>query len=96
MKFDLVVTRHKELITYLKELNLVDDNVEVIDHASSDKIKNKKVIGILPHSLSCVTELFGEIPLVIPIDMRGKQLTIDQIREFAKPLQVYKVEKIEI
>lgn len=93
--FDIVITRHKELVSYLKELNVIDENVVVVEHATPDIVKNKKVVGVLPHSLSCLTELFCEVPLFIPQEMRGKNLTIEQIKEYAQPLQTYKVRKVE-
>ena len=67
--FDVVVTRHKELVQYLKEIGVVDEHVEVIEHATAENINDKNVIGVLPHSLSCLTETFAEVPLNIPQEM---------------------------
>ena len=91
IKVDLIVTRHLALVELAKELNLADDSVEVIAHASPDAIAGKNVLGVLPHSLSCLCETFTEIPLVLPAELRGQELTIEQMRKFAKAPVTYKV-----
>ena len=56
----LVITRHPALVEYLKEIKLVDADVEVIEHASPEMVKDRCVYGVLPHSLSCLTKSFTE------------------------------------
>lgn len=80
---DIIVTRHKGLVEFLKEEKLVTDNVKVVLHATEEDVKNKHVIGVLPRALSCLTASFTEIPLEIPYRFRGTELSVNQIREFA-------------
>ena len=91
----IVVTRHKALVEYLKEINLVKENVRVISHAVPKDITGQKVIGVLPHSLSCLTESYTEVPLFVPVELRGKELTLEQIREYAQEPATYKVKQIK-
>lgn len=91
-KIDLIVTRHSALIDYLKELGLADEATEVVVHATPDVIRGKHVCGVLPHSLSCLCESFTEVPLNLPVDLRGVELTLEQVREYSCPAVTYKVE----
>jgi len=90
----LVVTRHPALVDYLREINLADESVEVISHASPEAIQGKDVCGVLPHSLSCLCNSFTEVPLNLPPELRGQELTLDQIRQFASDPVTYKVSKL--
>jgi len=92
MKFDVVVTRHHGLVEYLEELGLVDPNtVDVLAHASPAMITGKHVCGVLPHSLSCLTASFTEIPLALPPELRGVELTAEHVRQYAGNPVTYRV-----
>ena len=91
---DLIVTRHAGLVEYLVQEGLVQDGVEVISHASPEAISGKHVCGVLPHSLSCLCASFTEVPLFLPAELRGKELTVEQVREFAQPISIYQVTKV--
>ncbi|MBT3807684.1 MAG: hypothetical protein HOG03_24315 [Desulfobacula sp.] len=92
MKFNLIVTRHKGLVEYLILKGIVDSNINVTAHASPDIVQGKHVIGVLPHSLSCLTKSFSEIPLNLPQELRGKELTCEDIERYAGKLVTYMVE----
>lgn len=94
-KIDLVVTRHPGLVEYLRELGLVDENVEVINHASPEVVAGHHVCGVLPHSLSCMTSMFTEIPLNLPAELRGKELTLEDMRQYSSKPITYKVKIIK-
>ena len=89
MKIDLVVTRHPGLVQYLLEQGLIDSYTRVVSHATSEDVAGRHVCGVLPHSLSCLTLSFSEVPLKLPPDLRGKELALDQVREFAEPMVTY-------
>lgn len=92
---DVIVTRHKALIEYLLEEGIVDkDNYKVITHATPEEISGKHVFGVLPHGLSCLTASFTEIPLFLPLEMRGKELTKEDIYEYAGEPSTYIVKKL--
>ena len=92
-KFEIVVTRHPSLVNYLEEMGLTSKNVQVLTHAGPDDVKGKDVCGVLPHSLSCLTASFTEVPLVLPAELRGTELTLEQIKRYAKPPVTYIVRR---
>ncbi|WP_156298869.1 CRISPR-associated protein Csx16 [Streptobacillus canis] len=92
---DLVVTRHKTLVEYLKNNNIISKDCEVIEHASAENVKDKDVIGVLPHSLSCLTNTFTEIVLNIPFEKRGMELTLEEIEKYILSIKKYKVKEIK-
>ena len=77
----VVVTRHPALITYLVEVGLVQEGVEVVSHADEASVRGKHIVGVLPLRLAALAASITEIPLIIPPDLRGVELSIDQIRE---------------
>ena len=93
-KFDLVITRHEALVAYLAEKGLINPNCQVETHASPDLVRGKRVIGVLPHSLSCLTESFTEIPLCLPQELRGKELILADVRKYAGQPATYKVTRL--
>ena len=94
MKIDLIVTRHPGLVEYLIEAGVVSSNVEVIAHASPQAITGRHVCGVLPHSLSCLTASFTEVPLRLTPELRGKELTVEDVRAIACPPVTYQIEVI--
>jgi putative CRISPR-associated protein (TIGR02620 family) len=94
MKIDLIVTRHPGLVQYLTEEGIVSADVETISHASPEAITGRHVLGVLPHSLSCLTASFTEIPMRLPAELRGKELTVEDVRKYAGAPVTYHVEVI--
>ena len=91
---DLIVTRHPGLVEYLREIGLATTKTKVISHASPEAVTGKHVCGVLPHSLSCLCASFTEIPLTLPVELRGAELTVEQVREFSGPAVTYQVTKL--
>lgn len=92
MKFDIVITRHRALVEYLLKRGLIIDTTQVISDVRGGKvelIRGKHVIGVLPHALSCLCASFTEIPMNVPFELRGTELTIEQVEQFAQPIQTY-------
>ncbi|NIU02079.1 MAG: hypothetical protein GWN01_14560 [Nitrosopumilaceae archaeon] len=80
----IVITRHKALVEYLREIGLVDDETEIIQHCDNPEvIKGKTVIGPVPLHLAALARSIINIPLNIPKELRGQELTLEQVREFA-------------
>lgn len=90
-KITTIITRHPGLVQYLQEIGLADSTTEVLSHATPDNVAGKHVCGVLPHSLSCLTASFTEVPLILPAELRGVELTLEQVRQYAKPAVTYKV-----
>lgn len=95
-RVDLVVTRHPGLVEYLRELGLATDSVEVVAHATPENVAGKRVCGVLPHSLSCLCNTFTEVPLNLPAELRGQELTLEQVRLFAGEPVTYTVRSVEM
>ena len=94
IKIELVVTRHPGLVEYLAGEGLIPVGVEVISHATTEKVAGKHVLGVLPHSLSCLTASYTEVPLRLSPEMRGKELTAADVAAIAGDPVTYRVEKI--
>lgn len=88
----VVVTRHANLVDYLTEVGvIVEGEYTLIEHAAPDAIRGKHVVGILPHSLSVLCASFTEVPLHVPAEKRGTELSIEDLREYAQPAVTYVV-----
>ena len=88
----LVVTRHKALFSYLLEKGIVAENTPVLTHVTSDEVKDHDVIGVLPLHLAALTKTVTEIPLNIPKELRGKELTLTQVRQYAGNPVTYNIQ----
>lgn len=90
----ILVTRHDGLVDYLKEIGLIDDSTKRLTHVTVDDVKGHDVIGNLPMSLASNANTITEIPLTIPADMRGKELSTEDVRKYAGEQTTYKVVKL--
>lgn len=90
----LIVTRHKALVeVLLNDFGLVD--VEIIEHATPEKIKGRNVIGILPIYLASLCDTITALNLNLPPELRGVELSEDQVREYMGDLTTYEVRSLE-
>lgn len=94
-RIDTVITRHPGLVQYLMEIGLADSGTEVLAHATPENVRGKHVCGVLPHSLSCLTSGFTEVPLSLPAELRGVELTVEQVRVYAGQPVTYRVEVVK-
>lgn len=93
---DLVVTRHTGLVQYLLDHDLVDKYTRVIPHATPNEVRNKRVCGVLPHSLSCLCDTFTEVPLLnLPPELRGVELSYGQLKQYAGAPVTYQVRRVD-
>ena len=92
--FKIIITRHPGLVEYLKEEGIISEGIQVSSHASPELVTGKHVIGVLPHSLPCLTASFSEVPLRFTPEMRGQELTCQQIRAIAGKLVTYSVKEV--
>ena len=92
--FDVIVTRHVGLVEYLIKKGLATNTTAVVTHANASVVRGRKVCGVLPHSLSCLTDSFTEIPLALPLDLRGKELSGEEIEKYAGEPITYTIRKV--
>jgi len=79
----LVVTRHQALVAYLKEVGLVDEGVVVLSHVTEDDVAGRHVVGVLPLRLAALAASVTEVSLNLPQELRGTELSIEQVRQYA-------------
>ena len=87
----IVVTRHQALVQYLIELGIISAETPVISHATQEEVQGKDVIGVLPLSLASYARSVTEIPLALTPEDRGKELSLDRLKEIAGSPTTYRV-----
>lgn len=91
----VVVTRHKGMVDYLVYMGYIPSDANVISHVTDSSIlKGKTVWGVLPHSLSSLCSVFCEVPLNLPPEFRGKELSMEEMSRFAGPAKCYQVKVV--
>jgi hypothetical protein len=90
----VIVTRHAALVEVLAEdYGYVGP---VISHATADDVRGKCVVGVLPLHLAAVAESVTEVTLNLPPELRGKELTVEEVRKHLKGLTTYRVEEVPV
>lgn len=93
MSNTILVTRHPALRDFALELGLIDENTPSLTHVSVEDVEGKDVIGVLPHHLSCHANSITEVALNIPAKMRGQELSLEQVRQYATGVSTYQVRR---
>jgi hypothetical protein len=96
MQIDIVVTRHRPLVTWLREQGIIDDTTPVIEHATISDVAGKHVLGVLPHWLSSKAASVTEVEMsgLTAADreaMTRGDLSIERMREVAGAVRTYQV-----
>ena len=96
-KMIIVVTPHQAFVDYCLEKKIIEEGkYKLLPRVQNyDEIRNQDVVGILPLHLACLCNTVTEIPMVIPSELRGTRLTIEQIRDFAKKPKTYIVDQVD-
>ena len=88
----VIVTRHPALVEFLREQGIVG---EVVSHATEDTVKGKHVFGVLPMRLASLCGRFTEVSLTVPAELRGKELTLEDIKGLNPTLTEWVVRRAE-
>lgn len=91
----VIVTRHRNLLEYLKLNNLIEQDVEAMSHVTKEDIQGKHVIGILPYYLAAQCEIFTELPLRIPYDKKHTDLTLNEIGFYMQEPKTYIIREVK-
>ena len=91
MKIDLIVTRHPALKDYLIERGVADAATPVLPHAGIEDVQDKAVAGVLPLHLAAACASLTTVELALPLEMRGKELSIEDMRRYCKGLRTFVV-----
>lgn len=90
-RMTVVVTRHPALVELLRERGLINADARVIAHATPADVTGKHVIGVLPLRLAALARSVTEVPLNIPAELRGVELSLETLRGLAGPAEHYVV-----
>ena len=94
----LVITRHDALVKLLREKGFITDSqpTRIISHISKEEeLIDKHVIGVLPLHMACLCASYATVNLSLPLDKRGKELTIDELRKYYRSFDIYSIERLE-
>ena len=95
MTHAIVVTRHATLTDYMREKGIlpVGCGVDVISHVEDPEVLVGRVVyGVLPYHLALLAKTYVNVGLSLPPEMRGKELTLEEVRKYALPPVAYRVE----
>lgn len=87
----IIITRHKALIEYIFEIGLCPADTPVIPHAVEQDIIGNRCIGPLPLNLAALAAEVINIPIKMPQELRGVELSLEQLRMYAKKPETYVV-----
>lgn len=90
-----VVTRHKALLAYLLDKDIIKEGeYKWIEHATINDVEGRDVIGVLPLQLASYAKSVTEVSLKLTPEMRGKELTFEEVEKIAdEPVQYIVREK---
>lgn len=87
----VLVTRHEALVQYFTNMGLTFD--KVIAHAAAEDVTGNDVYGVLPLHLASLANTVTTIDMNLPVEMRGKELSLEDIKKYLVDISTYKVEK---
>ena len=94
-KKQLIVTRHKALVDYLLDKDIIKEGeYKLIEHADYKDVEGQDVIGVLPLQLASYAKSVTEVPLKLTPEMRGKELTFDEVENVAQEPVQYIVREV--
>jgi hypothetical protein len=96
-KVDLVVTRHHSLVLYLIEKGYADASTQVLSHVTDGdtQLRGRRVAGVLPLNLAAMCCSVVVVELDLPANKRGVELSLEEMREFARDISTFTVNKEE-
>ena len=94
-KVQLVVSRHRKLLDYLVEANVVEPGTKQITHATPKDVAGKHVAGMLPLNLASLCKSLTVVGLNTPLKLRGTELSLEDIRCYASSPKRYEVREID-
>lgn len=90
-----VITRHKALVEYLLDKDIIKGgDYKLIEHADYKDVEGQDVIGVLPLQLASYAKSVTEVPLKLTPDMRGKELTFEEVEKVAQEPVQYIVREV--
>lgn len=91
----IIVSRHDALVTYMREIGLVDETIPVFPHAGELMVEGKHVYGNLPLHLAARAARLTVVPLRnVPHHLRGTDLPLEAVRVYAGEPRTYEVRQV--
>ena len=87
----VLVTRHPGLQEYLKAIGAINEDTTVLCHCTVDQIRGQNVIGVLPLHLAVECASITEYPLNIPFELRGTEISAEDMPKYVGKPVTYKV-----
>lgn len=92
----IFVSRHKGAYGWFnKHHPKLAENCEYKNHIITEEIAGNIIIGTLPINLSVNAEEYWHLTMNIPAEMRGKELTIEDMEALDCKIERYEIKKIE-
>lgn len=88
----ILITRHEALVEFLQKQGLEFDMV--VSHADAETVKGKDIYGVLPLHLAALANTITSVDLNLPAEMRGKELSLEDVERYFVGFATYKVSKI--
>ena len=92
MKDVVIVTRHPALVALLRERGIEG---RVLTHASPEDVRGRHVVGVLPLHLAALADLVTVPVMELRPEDRGRELTLEEVRERFRGLETYSVKKVD-
>ena len=88
----VVVTRHQAFVALAQKRGLVDESSVVVAHASEEALRDQDVLSSgLPLHLAALCRTVTTVPLDLPAELRGRELTLEECERYAGPTTRYQV-----
>lgn len=88
----VLVTRHETLVEYFSNMGITFD--KVIAHATAEDVTDNDVYEILPLHLASLANTVTTIDMNLPVEMRGKELSLSDIETYFTGMSTYQIKKI--
>ena len=80
---DVIVSRHIGLVQHLADIGIGGPGTLILEHATADDVRGQNVAGVLPLHMAALCRRYVEVPLNLPPELRGQELSADQVAQYA-------------
>ncbi len=89
----IVITRHAAYVQHLERTGLIEPGgAKVLGHAAPEDVAGRHVITSgLPLHLAAMAAKLTTVGLFVPAELRGKELTLAQVEQYAQEPASYVV-----
>ena len=88
----IVITRHQSYVQHLEGMGLIEPGALVVAHATPEDVAGRHVLTSgLPLHLAALAAKLTTVGLFLPAELRGKELTLEEVEQYAQPAASYVV-----